>query len=414
MRWLKSILKQYKGLPRGIYIIFLSRIVNNIGTFVFPMLTLILTQRIGITKDKAGLFITAVALFSAPSILLGGVLVDKIGRKKVLLIFQGLGALVFVTCGFLKTNMILALMLMVAQLISTISMPATDSLLADLTTQENRKEAFSLLYMGNNLGLAIGPILGGLLYNKHLKWLFIGDGITTICSLILVYLFVEETLQKIPNNVHKKSINHEKVETGNVISVLLKRKNLLFFALILFIYQFSYSQFNFALPLHLGDDFGHRGAKYFGLLAGINAVVVITFTPFLVKVTRKLKPIVIISIGGLLYAIAFGSLGWINKLPLFFISIIIMTFGEICISINTGTYIANHTPSSHRGRINGVLPMIYGAGYAIGPMIMGKYISSFGVGNAWKFIGCIMFLASIMMHVLYRFEFKKTKPNINL
>ena len=409
MRLIKGIFKQYQGLPRSIYIIFLSRVINNIGTFVFPMLTLILTQRIGITKDKAGLFITAVAFFSAPSILLGGVLVDKIGRKKVLVIFQGLGAIIFICCGFLKTSMLLAVVLMVAQLVSTIAMPATDSLLADLTTPENRKEAFSLLYMGNNLGLAIGPILGGLLYNNHLKLLFIGDGITTLLSLLLVYFFVNETLHDIHSGAHKKLFNNEKIEKGTVFSVLLKRKTLFYFALILFVYQFSYSQFNFALPLHLGDNFGTKGAKYFGLIAGLNALVVITFTPLISKLTKGVKPVVIISLGGVFYALAFGALGWINALPLFFVSIVVMTFGEICISINIGTYIANHTPSSHRGRMNGVLPMIYGAGYALGPMTMGKYIASFGINNSWRFIGVIMIIAASMMYLLYKFEYKKSK-----
>ena len=373
MKWIKEVIKQYKGLPKEIYIIFFSRIVNNMGSFVFPMLALIMTQKIGTSKDKAGLFITLVALISAPSILLGGILVDKIGRKKVLIIFQGLSGIIFVLCGFIKVSMLLAVVMMVAQLFAATSMPATDSMIADLTTPENRKDAFSLLYMGNNIGLAIGPVMGGLLYKNHLNIVFIGDGITTLVSLLLIYIFIKET-KNIVHNKKSKGKNNEDREVGTIFDVLKKRPILVTFACILFIYQFSYSQFSFSLPLDLAEIFGEFGARNFGILAGVNAFVVISLTPIISKLTDKIKPVVVIAFGGFLYAIAFGSLGFINKLPLFFISIIVMTIGEISISINLGTYIANHTPASHRGRVNGVIPMIYGSGFAFGPLVMGKYI----------------------------------------
>ncbi|MBC8061046.1 MAG: MFS transporter [Clostridiaceae bacterium] len=406
MKWIKEVLKQYLGLPREIYIIFLSRVVNNMGCFVFPMLALIMTQKIGVTKDKAGLFITLVALLSAPSILLGGILVDKIGRKKVLIIFQGFAGLVFISCGFIKPSILLAVVMMIAQLSAAASMPANDSMLADLTTPNNRKEAFSLLYMGNNLGLAIGPVMGGLLYKNHLNIVFIGDGIATLLSLILVYVFIKETIG-VTHNKHGKDRSHEDREEGTIFHVLKKRPILVGFACILFIYQFSYSQFSFSLPLHLAELFGDFGARNFGLLAGINAFVVISITPIMFKLTNKLKPIVVIAFGGILYSIAFGSLGFINELPLFFVSIVVMTIGEISISINLGAYIANHTPASHRGRVNGIIPMIYGSGFAFGPLIMGKYISYFGINSGWVFIGVIMLIASLLMFLLYKIETRR-------
>ena len=42
--------------------------------------------------------------------------------------------------------------------------PAYDALLADLTNPDNRKGAYSLVYMGWNLGFAIGPAIAGMLF----------------------------------------------------------------------------------------------------------------------------------------------------------------------------------------------------------------------------------------------------------
>ena len=67
-------------------------------------------------------------------------------------------------------------------------------MMADLTNTKNRKAAYSLLYLGINIGFSLGPLIAGFLYNHYLKILFLGDAATTILSLILVAVFVEETL----------------------------------------------------------------------------------------------------------------------------------------------------------------------------------------------------------------------------
>lgn len=53
MELLKKIYYPYQGLPKDIYIIFISRIINTMGCFVHPLLALILTQKIGLEKDAA-------------------------------------------------------------------------------------------------------------------------------------------------------------------------------------------------------------------------------------------------------------------------------------------------------------------------------------------------------------------------
>ena len=40
-------IKRYRGLPKEIYVLFAARIVNSLGAFVFPLLTLILTEKLG-------------------------------------------------------------------------------------------------------------------------------------------------------------------------------------------------------------------------------------------------------------------------------------------------------------------------------------------------------------------------------
>ena len=409
----ENLLSTYKGLPREIYILFLSRVINSIGTFVYPLLALILTQKIGLTKGQAGIFISVLAVSQVPSMLLGGKLVDTLGRKKIVFIFQGLGALSFMLCGFVKPTMLMAYIIVIASNFYAISSPAIDAVVADITTPENRKSSFSLLYMGHNLGFAIGPILGGLLYKNFLSVVFIGDAVTTILSIILFVVFIKETMKKKTDSeveVVCDSLNElEKHEEGSVFHVLLSRPILLYFAFIMFIYQFAYSQWGFTLPIQMGEVFKDNGSVYYGYVAGFNGVVVILFTPLVTALIHKISSMKAIALGGVLYAVAFGLLGFANWLPVFFISIFIMTIGEIMISINSGTFIANHTPASHRGRINSILPIIIGAGYTLGPAVMGNAMGYLGYLLTWSIVAAAVFVGAVFMRLLEEKEKKALK-----
>ncbi|MEW5818540.1 MAG: MFS transporter, partial [Spirochaetota bacterium] len=52
-----AIFTLYRGLPRSIYILFFARIVNCMGSFVFPFLTMFLTQKLELSTGEAGIII---------------------------------------------------------------------------------------------------------------------------------------------------------------------------------------------------------------------------------------------------------------------------------------------------------------------------------------------------------------------
>lgn len=402
---ISNLLNPYRGLSREIYIIFFSRIINSLGGFVQPLLVLILTQKVGMEPGTAGAYITSLSLISVPSMIIGGKLVDTIGRKAIILLSQSLGALSFIIVGFMEPTMTMAYLLMVSSLLFALCSPAYDALLADLTTPENRKGAYSLTYMGWNLGFAIGPILGGLLFKNHLPLVFMIDGCTTILSTILIAIFIKETKNKINTIPNTDERVLEKSVEGSVFKVLKARPILIMFAFILLCVEFEYAQWAFTLPLHLGEVFGDSGAAYYGTLAGFNGIIVIVFTPIITKFTHSIKPIRVIAGGALCYAVAFGMLAFIKLLPLFYLSIFIMTIGEIMIAINASTFIANQTPASHRGRISSILPMIIGAGYALGPIVMGSFISKYSITTGWMLIGALGIISTTLMWLLQKKDY---------
>lgn len=158
------------------------------------------------------------AVTQVPSMLIGGKLSDSIGRKETIVIFQSLGIICYIICGFLKPSMAVALMIVAAADFYSVASPSLDALNADITTPENRKGAYSLLYMGFNIGFAVSPIIGGMLYKNYLPVIFIGDALTTLLSTVLIIIYIKNLQNKIHENENKLEMSEE----GSVFSVLLK------------------------------------------------------------------------------------------------------------------------------------------------------------------------------------------------
>ena len=121
-------------------------------------------------------------------------------------------------------------------------------MVARLTVPDNRKASYSLLYLGINIGMAVSPLIGGLLFEKHLPLLFILDAGTTLLSTGLIALYI-----RLPKENRRKDTDPAaSAETGRDAFSIVVLKNtpvLLFFLLFLFVFDFTYIQWSFMLPL---------------------------------------------------------------------------------------------------------------------------------------------------------------------
>jgi len=280
----------------------------------------------------------------------------------------------------------------------------------DVTTPENRQSSFSLLYLGHNLGFAFGPLIAGFLFERAPQWLFWGNALAVLASLALVIAFVPETrptAQQIVESLAGDST--EKAHEGNLVSALKSRGFLLAFVGIATWYGFVYAQNTFALPLQLEALFGGEGPKLYGGIMTLNAVLVIIFNAPIIAALRRNRPVINVAIAGFLYVVGFGMIAIIRSPALFLLSTTIWTLGEIVNATNEEVYVANHTPMSHRGRFNAILPIISGTGFAISSPISGRIIERAGLPPVWWLMGGVALLAACALLVLDRAEQKAMK-----
>lgn len=393
---INKVMLPYRGLPKEIYILFIAHVVNAVGAFVYPLLTLILTKKLGFSEAETGFWVLVAGVSMGFAGLIGGKLIDTFGRKRVLVIFNFLSISCYVLCAIFVNSTAIVYLLIISGFFAGVSEPCYGTIIADLTTPENRDASYSLSYMGFNLGFAVGPLIGGMLFENHLRWLFIGDAFTAFIALALIAIFIKETIHKTEETLDDNRVL-EKREEGSIFDVLLARPILVFFALAALGYHFVYAQWGFLMPLHVENNFINEGAKIYGRMGSFNGLIVIAFTPILTSLLMKIKNIRRMVLGGILYAVGFGMLGFINTKMAFFTSVLIFTIGEIIVTISLMPFLANHTPASHRGRMNAVLPLIMGTGYTVSPAVIGYVLNYTSMEMAWRYIGIVMIISTIGM-----------------
>lgn len=388
-----ALLSSYRGLPRSIYVLFFVQVINRFGDFVVPFLSLFLVKKMGYSMGQAGLAATCCALAVIPGAYAGGKLSDHIGRKKAYVIFQSSAALILFSCGFLLNSKLLVPIIVSASFFSGGIRPILNALITDLLPPEQRQAGFSLSYLGINLGVAFGPLVAGFLFNHYLAWIFFGDGISSIMAVLLVLALIHEQ----PPEVSKHHADREKPETGTLLSVLRKRPEIILFLLFNMLYSITYTQHTFGLPVQLNETFGSNGPKYFGFMMSVNAMTVLLITLPLNHLTRQLKPLTIMALCGILYAIGFGMVFMIDTLWLFLLSTFIWSVGEVLAATSFGVYLANRSPQNFRARINAVSTAIFSLSAIIGTSGIGLFTDQFGLNALWPLLFVLSLFGAFCM-----------------
>jgi MFS family permease len=355
-------------------------------------------KKIGLSQDQIGLLITLSGFIFLPASIIGGKLTDMIGRKVMILVGDVLALTMYLLAAFTEPSMTMVYEIFMAAFFFGIAEPAHHALMADITTPNQREGASSLSYLGFNLGFTVGPILGGILFENHLSLLFILDALTAFIATVMVLIFV-----KIDKN-KKEEINHdshlESAYQGSMLSLIKERPIILFYAIGMIGFSFTYAQWGFLLPLHIGDFFGKLGTPFYGILASTNAITVILMTPILTFLLSKRKPMYKVILAGITYLIGFGAFALTKSLVFFVLFTFVFTLGEIILAISSTPFMLRYTPSTHRGRVNSFLNIVMSIGNGLGPITMGYISKAHGYTVSWSIIASVMFVSLVYMFIL--------------
>ena len=401
---------QYKGLRRENYVLFFGRIVTNMGSMVWPMLTMILNQKLGMSAGNIAIMTAVFSVLMMPASLLGGKLADRLNKKNIIIVGDIVSVVCYILCGCIPLGMGTIVLMFFASLFQTIEGPAYNAIIADITPLEDRDKAYSLQYWGANLGLVLSPTLSGMLFKNYLWLAFVISGVAIGCSTILIWFFVRDIT---PVEQTGSRAEYQMARHGESIFAILRRNpTIILYLVITALCNAAYNQYGYLMPLDLGLAHGEDGAVIYGTISSLNCIVVVLFTPLITRWFRRMIDTKKFLTGKLLFFAGYMIfIAFLGVIPMYYAAMLVFTWGEIFNTLADGPYLSARTPASHRGRINSVSSVFYTVFLSIFNVAEGKAYDVYGSGAAWGMtLGALA--ASILLSVLLIFRDRARYPRL--
>ena len=208
---------------------------------------------------------------------------------------------------------------------------ASQAMIVDLTTSENRRVVYSIQYWIINFAIMIGSGLSGWFFRDYLVWLLLAITIEEIVSCLVVIFWIDESFN--PDTQQHK-------QESNIIKAYFTVANDRIFMYYLFASVFIamiFNQIDYYLPVHLSDSF--RTARIFGIevygqrmltiFLMVTTLVIVLFMGRVNKLTKNWSRSSGISIGIILQGLGFMIAFLGRDLTWELIAALVATIGEM-------------------------------------------------------------------------------------
>ena len=367
------------GLPPAYWLIWWGTLINRLGGFVVPFLTLYLTTQRAISVSQAALIVSLFGAGSFIAQLSGGELTDRLGRRPVLLTSFFITPIFMIALGLARDVALISISTFMVGFFTDLSRPAVGAAIADLVPPQFRTRAYGYNYWAINLGWAVAPVLAGPIARQSYLILFVADALTTAIFGLIVVLGLRETRPLEAQPTARTSLGERVVQLKRAPILLIFSGLTLFLGLV-------YSQAYVGLPVQMQSH--GLGPEPYGVAIALNGLLIILATIPLSNLATNWPRFETVAVGAVLLGLGFGFTALASSLPLFALSVAIWTLGEIVATTVAPTIIADLAPPDLRGVYQGIFGAAWGLAFFAGPLAGGWVYQHLGSHVLW--VSCLL------------------------
>jgi MFS family permease len=358
------------------WVLFYTTLINRSGTMVIPFLVLYLTQKIGVTASEAGTALLVYGIGAFISSPINGRIADKIGALRVMKIsLLGTSTAIFIY-GFITDYYLILVFSFIFAVVNEAFRPANLSLISEIVKPSQRRISFALNRLGINIGMSIGPVVGGFLILMDYHFLFYVNALASLAAGIYLIFTPWTSL------VHDESESEENASVPKLKSSVLADTKFLFFLIAIIPAQLVFFQHLGGVPLYIVDELKYSTAA-FGLFSAINTVLIIIAEVPLNNMMADIKYGKSMFIGALFAAFGFGLMAIARDTAPLIISIIVWTIGEMIFFPVTAAYASEIAPPKKRGEYMGYFQMTFSFAFSAGPWLGTIVYDKYGSVTLW-------------------------------
>lgn len=367
-----------------------SLISGSIGGMIYPFMAIYLADRVGETLTGILLILNIIVGFVIG--FYGGYYADLMGRKKIMayaesLRFAGILVMALANSPLVSSDTLAAYitiaMMMVNSICWGLAGPAASAMLIDVSTPENRKFMYGITYWTNNLSIAIGGLLGGLLFRNYLFELLLGLTFASLLSAVLVVFFIKETYipakrdDKVKVNVMTEMLSNYKQVFKDSVFIKFITGYLLILSLEFHLTNYISVKLSKDMPTQNIFQLKIDGVEMLGILRTENTLLVVLLAVAVSKLISRFKDKNVLFIGLITYSFGYIVISYSNSVWILLLVMIIATIGELMYVPVKQAYMAEIPPDDSRSAYMAVSGMIFRGAMTIAALsiTLGSYIS---------------------------------------
>lgn len=378
----------------------LSQIGNGFTLFYAPIF---FVNQVGLSATVVGVGIGSGSIAGILGRIVGGSMADspRWGRRSTLLLSAAISALADVALAIAHDFPVFLLGNLLMGLGIGLYWPTTEAVVADLTTEEQRNEAYAIVRLADSLGLSLGVVLGGVLIalTGMYRALFVIDGISYLVFFVIIYVAIAETLR----------VSDQRRSLWDGWSLALRDRPLWVYAMVNVLFTTYLAQVQSTLPVYFS-----RFVVTEGRIGFSEATISLLFAWHIILSALCQLPVArFLKHRGAIWALIGSALCWGLGFGLIWITgniavgaIGAAMLGLAVLAIATDAYtpfstalVVTMSPPELRGIYLSINSLCWAAGYFLGPTVGGWtldqdrwVVDGFWIGSALSVLAAIAIL----------------------
>jgi MFS family permease len=365
--------------------------INVTGaSFLWPLNTIYINQELGMSLTVAGIVLMFNGAAGILGNLIGGKLFDRIGGYKTIIAGLVITTSSAFTLAMLHESFTAYVALLVGLGFGAGMMVPCMYAMAGSVWPEGGRKPFNAMYVAQNVGVAAGAAIGGLLASYRFDFVFIGNGIMYLFVFFLAFFFFRN-LQGERGAGSATNV----FEQGQLIENKKRFNALLILCAGFLVCWIAYSQWPSTISVHT-QNLGIPLSQY-SLLWTINGAMIVFCQPvikfFINRWVHSLKSQ--IYVGVTIFMGAYLVLAQAEVFTAFVAAMIILTIGEMFVWPAVPTIAHKLAPEGKAGFYQGIVNSIGTGGRLIGPFFGGLLADLYGMGTVFYVLTAMFIIAYV-------------------
>jgi predicted MFS family arabinose efflux permease len=356
------------------------------GSAVFPFLGIWAIKHLGASQPELAIAYLVGAVLAGATGYAGGHFSDRVGRRPLILAGWAFEAVVPLLLLAVGSHVVLGLgLLALLPAMGSLGGAADQAMVADLVAPERQEAGYAAVRVAQNLGVTIGPPLGGLLLvGGHWPHLWLGGFVLAAIAAGIALRFVPRRGAYAPTGPP---------ERGS-FAVIVRDRPFLLFMLSSALATMTYVATETLLPISATTT--HRLAPAaWGFLMIVNPLLVTVFQLRLTRWTASIPASLKLGVAMPLMGVPFLLLNANGSAGVIALVIFLFVIGEMLWVPTSQAVVAALAPADIRGAYMGAFGGTWSVGWALTPFLGLQVRHAYGDATMWMCVATVGVVAGI-------------------